>query len=200
MTAKALKILLKVQAKGTSWFVGIYTLVVVIIMILSLFADESDTSWILITNVYAPKIYLLVIGIVYPLIATKLYVSQGLTRKQFFWAYTGAISIISLFLLIPILASELYSSNLSPLLALTHYLQLPLFFLIGWMATIGFQMGKWNTSTFWLLSAIVIFQCLSSLPEFFSLSDIAVLGLVVGLLAILLLILPRAITKIPIKS
>ena len=97
MTKKALKLLLSIQAKSTCWFVGIYALVMAILLIVFSFVTIDDTSWIPISIMYSPKIYLLVMGIVYPLIVTKLFVSQGLTRKQFFWAYTGAISIISFF-------------------------------------------------------------------------------------------------------
>ena len=200
MTSKALKLLLKVQAKSAGRFIGIYALVIVILLILTTFVDPQDTSWIPTTTIYAPKIYILVMGIVYPLIATKLYVSQGLTRNQFFWAYTGAMSILSLFLLIPILASELYAGNLSLIPAMTHYIQLPLFFLIGWTAIVGFQMRKWYTSMCWLLGAIVLLNCLSALPQWFALSEISTLGVNVSLVVVALIVLPRVISRIPIKS
>jgi hypothetical protein len=200
MTKKALKLLLSIQAKATCWFMGIYALVMAILLLLFSFVPIDDTTWIPTSIIYSPKIYLLVMGIVYPLIATKLYVSQGLTRKQFFWAYTGAISIISLFLLIPILAAVIYYENISLPSAIIHYLQMPLFFLIGWASVVGFQMRKWFTAMLGILGAIVMFHTITTMPRILALSDMAVLGSVLLLLAALLLILPRIISQIPLKS
>jgi hypothetical protein len=200
MTKKALKLLLSIQAKATCWFIGIYALVIAILLIVFSFVPIDDTSWILVSIIYSPKIYLLVMGIIYPLVATKLYVSLGLTRKQFFWAYTGAISIISLFLLIPTLASAIYYESVSLPSAITHYLQMPLFFLIGWTSVVGFQMQKWYTSTLGILGAIAAFHTVTTIPRILALSDTAVLGSILLLLATLLLILPRTISQIPLKS
>jgi len=200
MTKKALKLLLSIQTKGTCWFIGIYALVIAILLIVFSYVTIDDTSWIPISITYAPKIYLLVMGIVYPLVATKLYVSQGLTRKQFFWAYTGAISIISLFLLIPILASVIYYDSISLPSAITHYLQMPLFFLIGWTSVVGFQMRKWYTTILGILGAIAMFHTITTIPRILALSDLTVLGSVLLLLAALLLILPRIISQIPLKN
>jgi hypothetical protein len=200
MTIKALKLLLSIQAKGTCWFIGIYVFIMAILLIVFSYVTIDDTSWIPISFIYSPKIYLLVMGIVYPLIATKLFVSQGLTRKQFFWAYTGAISIISLFLLIPLLASVIYYDRISLSSAITHYLQMPLFFLIGWTSAVGFQLGKWYTGTLGILGVIAMFHTITTIPRIFDLSDMTVLGSVLLLLAALLLILPRIISQIPLKS
>ena len=200
MTKKALKLLLSIQAKGTCWFIGIYALIMAILLVVFSYVTIDDTSWIPISIMYSPKIYLLVMGIVYPLIATKLFVSQGLTRKQFFWAYTGAISIISLFLLVPLLASEIYFDSISLSSAITHYLQMLLYFLIGWTSVVGFQMGKWYTSILGILCAIAMFHTITTIPKILALSDMAVIGSVVFLLAALLLILPRIISQIPLKS
>lgn len=200
MTKKALKLLLSIQAKGTCWFIGVYVLIMTILLIVFSYVTIDDTSWIPMSIIYAPKIYLLVMGIVYPLVATKLYVSQGLTRKQFFWAYTGAISIISLFLIIPLLASVIYYDRISLLSIMTHYLQMPLFFLVGWTSVVGFQMRKWYTAILGILGAIVMFHAITTIPRILALSDMAVLVSILFLLAALLLILPRIISQIPLKS
>lgn len=200
MTKKALKLLLSKQFKSLCWFIGIYALVMAVILTVFSYLKIDDTSWIPDSIIYAPKIYLLVIGIVYPLTTTKLYVSQGLTRKQFFGAFTGAISIISLLLLIPILASIIYFDSISLLPAITHYLHMPLFFLIGWTSVVGFQLQKRYTPVLGILSALVIFHAMTTIPGVLALSDLTVLGSMVLLLAALLLILPRIISQIPLKS
>ncbi len=200
MTKKALKLLLSVQAKVICWFIGTYALIMAILLIIFSFVTIDDTSWIPISIMYAPKIYLLVMGIVYPLVATKLYVSQGLTRKQFFWAYTGAISMISLFLFIPLLASVIYYGSISLPSAMIHYLHMPLFFLIGWTSVVGFQMRRWYAAILGILGAIAMFHTIITIPRILVLSDLTVLGWVLLLLVALLLILPRIISQIPLKS
>lgn len=200
MTKKALKLLLSVQAKGICWFIGIYALIMAILLVIFSFVTIDDTSWVPISIMYAPKIYLLVMGIVYPLVATKLYVSQGLTRKQFFLAYTGAISIISLFLIIPLLASVIYYGSISLTSALIHYLHMPLFFLIGWTSVVGFQMRKWYAAILGILGAIAMFHSITTIPRILVLSDLTVLGSVLLLLVASLLILPRVISQIPLKG
>lgn len=200
MTKIALKLLLSIQAKATCWFIGIYALVMAILLLIFSFVTIDDTSWIPISILYSPKIYLLVMGIVYPLTATKLFVSRGLTRKQFFWAYTGAISIISLFLFIPILSSILYFEQISFSSAITHYLHLPLFFLIGWTSIVGFQLGNWRVTILGILCAIVLFHTITTVTRIISLPDLGTLGSVLLLLAALLLILPRIISQIPLKN
>lgn len=200
MIKKSLKLLLLIQAKTTCWFIGIYALTMVILLIVFSFVKINDTSWIPISIMYAPKIYLLVIGIVYPLITTKLYVSQGLTRKQFFLAYTGAISIISLLLFIPILVSAIYYGNISLLSAITHYLHLPLFFLIGWTSAVGFQMEKWYTAVLGILGAIAMFHAITTVTRILALPELVVLGSVLLLLAAVFFILRRIISQIPLKS
>lgn len=152
-----------ILAQVTCWFIGIYALTMAMFLIVFSYVKIDNTSWILDSIIYAPKIYLLVLGIVYPLVVTKLYVSRGLTRKQFFWAFTGAISIISLFLLIPILASIIYYDNISLLSAITHYLHMPLFFLIGWTSVVGFQLRKWHMAILGILGAAVVFHAITTL-------------------------------------
>lgn len=200
MTQKALKLLFKIQLKQAGWFVGIYVLAWAVIESVFRLLGIADMSWLPTTHIYGPKIYLLVMGVVYPLVATRLFISQGLTRKQFFWAYTGAVGIISLLLFIPMLASIMYNEHLSLSSVMIHFLHMPLFFLIGWTSAIGFQIGKWYTAALGVLSAVVLFHGMTSIPQFFNISNLALLGVVVVLLAILLLIMPRLFSRITLKA
>lgn len=200
MTKKVFKLLLSVQGKSACWFIGIYALIIAILIIIFSYITIDDVSWIPLSILYAPKIYLLVMGIVYPLVSTKLYVSKGVTRTQFFWAYTGAISVISLLLLIPILVSSIYNNDISISMAITHYLQMPLFFLIGWTSIVGFQLKKWNMVMLGILSAIAMFHLVTTMPEILSLPNLATLGIVLLLLIAVLFTLPRIISRVPLQS
>ena len=199
MTKKALKLLLLTQGKSTFIFIGIYTLIIAIILLVFPYVKIYHSFWMPDSIMYTLNIYFLIMGIVYPLIATKLYVSRGLTRKQFFWSYTGAISIISLFLLIPILASTIYYGRISLVSAITQYLHMPLFFLMGWTSAVGFQMRKWYTAILGILSTIAMFYAIITIHLILNLPDLAVLGSVLLLLVAVLLILPRIISQIPLK-
>lgn len=200
MTKKVFKLLLSVQGKSACWFIGIYALIMAILIIIFSYITIDDVSWIPLSILYAPKIYLLVMGIVYPLVSTKLYVSKGVTRTQFFWAYTGAISVISLLLLIPILVSSIYNNDISISMAITHYLQMPLFFLIGWTSIVGFQLKKWNMVMLGILSAIAMFHLVTTMPEILSLPNLATLGIVLLLLIAVLFTLPRIISQVPLQN
>lgn len=200
MTKKAFKLMFNIQLKQAAWFIGIYVLAWAVIEIIFRVFSIDDMSWIPMTNLYGPKIYLLVMGIVYPLVSTKLFISQGLTRKQFFWAYTGAIGTISLLLFIPMLASIVYNDLVSTSSVLLHYLHMPLFFLIGWTGAIGFQIGRWHTAALGVLCAVVMFHSMTSIPEFFNIADPILLGVVIALIVVLLLTLPRIISRIPLKG
>ncbi len=200
MIKKALKLLLSIHAKSTCIFIGVYGLVMSIILILFSHGNIYNSFWMSDSIIYTLRIYFMIMGIVYPLIATRLYVSRGLTRMQFFWAYTGAMSIISLLLLIPILISVIYYDKISLLSAITHYLHMPLFFLIGWTCAVGFQIGKWYTAILGILSAIAIFFTVTTVSMFLSLSELFIFGTVLLLLVSMLLILPRILSQIPLKS
>ena len=51
-----------------------------------------------------------------------------------------------------------------------------------------------------VLCAIAMFHTITTIPRILALSDMAIIGSVVLLLAALLLILPRIISQIPLKS
>lgn len=199
MTIKALKLLLTLQTKAAFWFITIYFSLSVIILIAVPIDAMDETSWFPVSMMYTPKIYLLIVGAVYPLLATKLFVSQGLTRRQFFTALTGAISIVSLLLLVPVLACAFYTDGISLLSVMIHYFQMPLFLLIGWTSVLGYQLRKWYLTILGIIAAIAMFHFVTTIPEIFGFSDLTVFGSVLVLLATALFILSRAVSQIPLN-
>ena len=131
MTKKAMKLLLTAQIKSAIWFLGIYALVIAILSVIFHYVKDIDGSWMSLSAIYSPKVYLLVMGIVYPLITTELYLSRGLTRKQYFWAFTGAIGFLSLVLLLPTIIAEILIGTITLISVIKNFVQMPLFFLIG---------------------------------------------------------------------
>jgi len=200
VTLKAMKFVLKKQASIALGFVVIYALVVAILSVVFYFIEDEDMSWVPDITLIAPKIFLLILGIVYPLTTTRLYIAQGITRKQFFWANVGSISIISLFLLLPIVGSEYYVASSSLLSAITHYIQLPLFYLLGWTAIVGFQLKNIISSILGVSFAVIMLQIITTLPETLVLSDIITAGISLSVLVVVLLILPHVVSKIQLKG
>lgn len=199
MTKKAAKLLFVMHAKSIWWFVGIYAAIMVLVRVVFPDVPLTGASWIPTSVAGALRVYFLALGIIYPLLATRLYVSQGITRKQFFWAYVDAIAKLSLILVIPIVALEAYFSGFSLLSAITHYLFLPLFFLIGWTAVVGFQMRKWSTATLGIAASLAVLSVIGFITETLAVSELSVLGSLSILLAALLMILPPIISHVPLK-
>ncbi len=200
MTKKAMRLLLANQAKASVWFICIYVFIMSILVLILTNLNERDMEWVAISTAYAPKIYLLVIGIISPLTYMELYMSRGLTRTQFFWAFTEAIAILSVFLFLPTIIAEIIFGNISLLFIITHYIQMPLSFIMGWTVVIGFQYGKWFIATLGINSAVALFIGSDVVIEKYNIIGFPLLGLLVIITAALLLILPRIIARVPIKS
>ena len=200
MTKKAMKLLLVAQIKSAIWFLCIYALIIAILSIIFHYIKDIDHSWVGISTIYSPKVYLLVMGIVYPLSTTELYLSRGLTRKQYFRAFTGAIGILSLILLLPAVIAEILMGTITPMSVIMNFVQMLLFFLIGWTVAVGFQLGKWRTAFWGILCAIVCFHIMNAIFVWFPLPEAARLGISLLLIAAQITVLPRVIYHIPIKS
>lgn len=200
MIQKTMKFILRKQASIALAFVSIYALVVAILSIVFHFIEDEDMSWVPEITLITPKIFLLILGIIYPLTTMRLYISQGITRKQFFWANVGSISIISIFLLLPIIASEYYIADSSVLSATIHYIQLPIFYLLGWTAALGFQLKNLVASILGIFTAVILLQIITTLPETLELSDITSAGINSAVLVMVLLVLPHAVAKIQLRG
>ena len=199
MTKKAMKLMLAVQVKSGLWFLFTYALIVGILSVVFHYIQNIDTEWMGISTMYAPKIYLLVMGIVYPLITLELYISRGLTRRQYFLAFMGTMSILALVFLIPTLIAQICLGTITPFSVILNYVQMPMFFLAGWSAGTGFHFRKWYAPFLGILSAVACFQIMNLAAVLLNWPDIAQLGIALLLLAAQLILLPRIISRIPIK-
>ncbi len=200
MTKKAMKLLFVPLLKSVLWFLGIYALVIAILATIFYLMLDPDMEWMSISTQFAPRIYLLVLGIVYPLVHLELYVSKGLTRRQFFHALLGAISILSLVLLLPTLIAEAFLGTLTPLSVIYDFVQLPLFFLAGWCAGIGFRFNTWLAALLGILGAVASLQIMNIIVETFALPLFAQLLIGVLILGLQLLLLPKVLHRAPLKS
>ena len=199
MTKKAMKYQFVRQLKAAMCFIVMFFIVMCILAVVFYYNNAIVGNWVSISTIYSPKIYLLVMGIVYPLITMELYISRGLTRKQYFWTLTASISIISLILIIPAIIFQIMASSLSPMFALINLVQMPAFFLMGWTAVVGFQHGIWYKAPLGILCAITTGHIMNTIPELYKLPELASLGISLALLVLQIIVLPRFIKRIPIK-
>lgn len=199
MTMKAMKYQVGIQLKAALIYIGIFVLVIGILSIIINVNNVVAENWMSIATIYWPKIYLIIMGIVYPLITMEMYISRGLTRKQYFWSLTAVTSIMSLLLIVPAIISQIIIGKLTLIFVVLNLVQMPAFFLMGWTAVVGFQHGIWYKAALGLLCAIASSQLMGTIPEQLKLPELASLGITIALIIVQLILLPRFIKSVPIR-
>lgn len=199
MTKKAMKLLFVAQLKAAIWYLVIYALIVGGLSVVFQYIKDMDQNWMIISGIYSPKIYILVMGIIYPLITMELLLTRGLTRKQYFCALTGAVGFLSLILIIPPIIAQIIMGIFTPLSIVINLVQMPLFFLIGWTAVVGFQFGKWYQAALGIICAVACVQILNAIPTFLKPPGVVEFGVSLLLVTAQIMLLPGVIRRIPIK-
>jgi hypothetical protein len=121
------------------WYVGVFALVMVVLQIIFKATGVDVDVTLLVISELSTWIYMLVIGIVWPLVYFTYYLAVGVTRKQFTLGLFAAAAVLSLCfaaLRIPLL---LVRGEFSALAVLVPALNGALAFLVGWTAAVGFQ-------------------------------------------------------------
>lgn len=198
MTKKVIKYILKAQLKITLVFLGIYMVIIGTLSLIFYYFPNIDQDWNMLSP-SSPKLFLLIMGIVYPLITLELYISRGLTRKQYFIALTSVVSIESLILLLPSVVDRILAGTIDPLSLIIDYVQMPVFFLIGWTGVVGFQLGIWYKAALGLLCAFISAHIMTTIPSLLNLSEATLLGVSLVLIILQITLLPNIIRRIPIK-
>jgi hypothetical protein len=160
---KAFPNLLKRMGMAALVFAGAYAVAMIVLKVVAIAAGfEKELDFAQMSD-YTAKIYMLVIGIVCPLVYFNLYVAAGVTRRQFtagMLAVAAVMSACFAILRMPLLMAH---GELTAMSVTASALYGMLAFLVGWTAVIGFQ----------FMRAIPIF--LSSIsPVFFVLGFLAV--------------------------
>jgi hypothetical protein len=119
------------------WYAGILT---VVMIALQIFFKETDADMTLVAvSDISTRFYMLVTGIVYPLVYFSHYLAVGLTRKQFAFGIFAAGALLSLcfsILRIPLLIID---NEFSLLAILVTALYGVLAMLVGWTTVVGFH-------------------------------------------------------------
>jgi hypothetical protein len=143
-------------------------------------------------------IFVLVLGIVYPLMFLEMFVAQGVTRKCFAQGLLAGAAILSACFTTLQIAISLATNSFSAM-GITYFaVSLLLGYMTGWVAIIGFQFRR----VFPIIAGIVCSSILlhgeiylASRLEYWSVA-IIVLAVVTVCLA---LAIPRVVGHVPIK-
>jgi hypothetical protein len=154
-TVKAARVLFIRMAVASLWYIVIYALVMFILSVILM--KTSGIPLVLAEHIaISNRIYLLVIGVIYPTVL-KHYVAVGVTRGQFALGLSGAAVALSLCFSLLYCVVLLVNGSFSFLSVATGFTYAVLFFFIGWIAVLGFQLKRIYTAVIGLVCANGLF-------------------------------------------
>lgn len=201
------------------WYAGIAAVVNIVLKIASTFNLPGFKGTELLETASAISyVFMLVLGIVLPLIYQKYYVSLGVTRKQIFQGMALAVVVFAVLIALVHAAIYLVTSLLDSSSINAHQIPLQLardiilfifYYLLGWLIASGFTYGRFATAAPTVVIGALATNGLSvllgdplvaanassgPLPEF------AVFGIILVATALLAYVLLRVLRNLPFKA
>jgi hypothetical protein len=121
------------------WFVGIFLVGVVALQIIFKATGVEGEVAVTVSSDISVRIYMLVMGIVAPLVYFSPYIEVGVTRKQFAVGICAAGALLSLCLSVLRIPWLIVDNEFSVLAVLLCAFYGALAFLVGWTAAAGFH-------------------------------------------------------------
>ena len=139
------------------WYLGILFLIIGILAVISAIFAEVEIPLSLL-DIYPRSygIFLLVLGIVWPLTALKEHIGLGVTRRQFTISLMIAAAGLTLELTVIYAVMAVVHGNIAPMNIIAVALYNSLLFLIGWVAAIGFQLEARFSILLGILCAVAV--------------------------------------------
>lgn len=138
------------------WYFFIFIIVNVVVELVSwLNLPNFKGSELLEISSASSYIFMLVLGIVMPLIYHKYYIALGVTRRQMTQGMLlGVLGLslfialvnIALYLAAPLLNQSVFSAQQIPAQFVRDLVLLTFFYLIGWLIALGFSYGRFITA------------------------------------------------------
>jgi hypothetical protein len=175
------------MAVSAIWYVIIFPLVIIAVSIfVAIGGEEFDLTLDTIVN-YSNHVYLLVIGIISPLVYFTRYVAVGVTRKQIATSLLcSAIVLAAVFALINIPLMLIFGDF--------YLMQIPTAFArgfasftIGWLAVSGFHFMRGVPITLGIVCAVALLNSLSHLWRLPQIAELAIITAIALALAYALL-------------
>lgn len=201
------------------WYAVVFSIICFIIFAVSaLFPTlfKSNDSFEFFTSWSSIALFMLILGIIMPLIYTKFYISLGISRKTLLRGMMiGLImlAVIASFAQIILMAIGYFIAS-TPISFIELLSQMPLgflflvaFYLIGWIIALGFSYKRFITAAPIIILAIVLGSGLGMVaPQNWINSNGGVVGpLFAGLIAgatilILFAVVTKSIKKLPVSA
>jgi hypothetical protein len=179
-----------------------------------------DLDWLAVSRNYVvlaaplgPRIFMLIIGIVMPLLYMENFVAAGITRGQFVRGMLAAAALLALsftlfFALILPLVFRFPGGMSGFIPALSGCVQMLWAFLLGWIATVGFSFRRFVPAAASILTGSVLLSIAGGLWSgsgkwFFGtlppLSEPAALIIITPLSAVIAAALLKVVPRVPVK-
>jgi hypothetical protein len=156
------------------WYIGIFAVIFVALRIVFYATGLTDVAASLAQGLSvggSSVIYLLILGIVFPLVYFPYYIEAGVTRRQFALGLFATAALFSFCLAALRVPLQIVAGNPDPLFASSGILTGTVYgaagFLIGWTSVIGFHFMRGVPIIAGILCAVAMFfglRFLSSLP------------------------------------
>jgi hypothetical protein len=128
------------------WYIGIFAVVVLVLTIVFEVFHIADMIDITYTagggaDVFANSnsVFLLVLGVLFPLLSLEPFLAAGATRRQFAAGMLSAAAALAIGFTVICVVLDLLAASFSLPRLFTYLTDDILFFLTGWTAVIGFQ-------------------------------------------------------------
>jgi hypothetical protein len=180
------------------WYAGVFAVVILVLQIVFKAAGVDGDVALTVISAISTRFYMLVLGIVCPLVYFTHYLAVGVTRKQFAVGIFAAGALLSLcfaLLRAPMLIIE---NVFSPLALLVPALYGALAFLVGWTAAVGFQYMRGVPICVGTICAAAMFHGMIAV-ERLQLPLSAHLPISAGAIALVGAVLLVAVQRIPVK-
>ena len=166
-TLRASSNLYKRMVKDSLWYISVFAIILIILQIILNNTKKGEMVSVAAAADNSTRVYLLIVGIIYPLMYFPQYMSAGVTRKQFALGLSFAAALLSCSFAALRIPLELIFREFSPLAILTDAAYGIVYFLTGWTAAISFQFMRLHYIILGAFLANVIFitsQSLRDLP------------------------------------
>jgi hypothetical protein len=182
------------------WYVGLFAAVMFALQAVfkvRIMGVDVGVSFLVISDI-STRLYMLVIGIVFPLVYFNHYISVGVTRKRFFVGIIAAGTALSLCFTILRVPLLILDGEFSLPAVLVCVLYGTLAFLVGWTASVGFQHMRFIPIVVGTALAPLMYAGLLSLEKL-QLPPLAYLWIFTGAILLVGLGLLLAVWRIPVK-
>lgn len=200
------------------WYVGIAIIVNIVSKVVSMFdlPDFSGNELLQVSSAIS-YVFMLVIGIVLPLVYQKYYVSLGITRRQMTqgmllallaFAFLFALAHAAIYLLLSLAGSAPVNPGAIPLQWARDFILFIFYYLVGWLIAWGFTYARFITAAPAILIGVLAVQgasfllgdpliALDASPGL--LPEPAVLGIALAATVILMIALSALLKRVPFK-